>query len=506
MLEIRDNYCIDIPPIGIEINEDGHKGYDKQDEDKRQKVIEYFQTRIFNVPIDRKTTDKQLVKIINKVVDDIKDTLKNLVIDFNPEITEERLCEIVQDNSVDKEFLPVFLNGAGESPYTDFKYCHTDVAEFLGYNTNNLRRRFNPLVKKIKACNYIVKTRTELKDYVKNRCDIDVTAVFTETFGLNKNGGQNQKFYFLNRVGFYEMCIASSKPKATQMSGYFVTVYEAVMNYVCRSRVRNIDRLVKVKKSAPLVEERVDKRVKDKVSKFTVTKLDSDNKKKDTLIEEMRLKILELTDNAKHRDSIIGDMNGKMREREMNILKLEATVKKLTARKTKYMNRCRGVKTELETLEQKYENAMTRLKKYEEKALSGSKYNTKIEKYKKIIDDNKGTTTNLKEKLSECEEKLRCKIIKNNKLMRIIIKYRDENKKPASLPRENKTKLIVESLPVEKTKLKCTPNKESTYTAGILGRKTMTELKDICRTNGIGGYSGNKKSILIEFMLTKNLN
>ena len=38
----------------------------------------------------------------------------------------------------------------------------------------------------------------------------------------------------------------------------------------------------------------------------------------------------------------------------------------------------------------------------------------------------------------------------------------------------------------------------------ILNIFTVKELKDICRTNGIGGYSSMSKSVLIEWMMTKD--
>ena len=54
----------------------------------------------------------------------------------------------------------------------------------------------------------------------------------------------------------------------------------------------------------------------------------------------------------------------------------------------------------------------------------------------------------------------------------------------------------VEKGKVEKTKPK--------YTTASLNSKSMVELKDICRTNGIAGYSKYVKKDLIVFIL-KNL-
>jgi len=46
--------------------------------------------------------------------------------------------------------------------------------------------------------------------------------------------------------------------------------------------------------------------------------------------------------------------------------------------------------------------------------------------------------------------------------------------------------------------------KKPKYTKNSLSCFTVKELKDICRTNGIGGYSSMSKSVLIEWMMTKD--
>jgi hypothetical protein len=562
MIEIRDNSCIEVPPIGIEINEDAHQGYDKLDEEKRTKIIEYFGSRIFQVPVDRKVSDEELKEIVDKTSEDILTTLKELVIDYNPEITEERLCEIVEKNNIDKEFLAMFIRGSGKSPYEQFKFCNKDVAEYLGYSDNNIRRDFPKDMKKVNPSNYIVKTRAELKAefIVKNRCVKIDTSVLIEEYDLNTNGGQNQKFYFLNRVGFYQICMASTRPKARMVREYFVEVYEAVMNYVCRSRVRNIGRLMEVKKSIPFVEERIDKRVNDRVKTYTSFKNKSQMEDQAQLLEKMRGKIDELVSQKVQDDRIITDMDKKLKS--ITLSKYELLDQKKQDDRIITENNARLSESKLS--QYKAEEKLDELKKKNDecdlvvKELN-NKYNKIVPEYKLLLKDFQKNKVLLIYKTKKLQYQSDKNLEKDNQISKLM-KLLDDKSGPQKLIRKIKpvtivnpksatkklirkikpvvtqsitdlfvgtdttksqsavkklipkiksvviddvkesiTELVVD--PVEQKEVVVNV-KEVKYNKDDLNVKTMNELKDICRHSGVGGYSGKNKSILIDWMLT----
>ena len=118
-IECRDNLGIDIPPIGIEIDEDHHKSYDKLSEEKRQQVVEYFGAKLVRVPIKRGMTDGEMHKILKKTSDNVMAMMRDLVIDYSTKIDEERLYEILETHCVDREFISMFVNGTKTSPYDD---------------------------------------------------------------------------------------------------------------------------------------------------------------------------------------------------------------------------------------------------------------------------------------------------------------------------------------------------------------------------------------------------
>ena len=125
------------------------------------------------------------------------------------------------------------------------------------------------------------------------------------------------------------------------------------------------------------------------------------------------------------------------------------------------------------------------------------------------------------------------KIDENNNLKNIIKKYKEENDELKKLIEESDSDsdstsdsdndietLKVEAVPkVEALKVSVQPkvvavpkaealkvSVQPKYTTISLTAKSMVELKDICRSNGIGGYSKYVKKDLIVFILThKNM-
>jgi hypothetical protein len=475
---------MNIPPIAIEYNEGGHSGYNKLDENTRQSVIEYFGNRMVNIPITRQVTDQELGIILDKVAEDVISLLKELTIDYNPDITEDRLCEIIRKNSVDRDFISMFINGCGKSPYEKYKYCHTDVAEYLGYSTENLRRDFNKSFIKINNCNYVVKTLKEIKQDLSVRSTVHLNndnlsvRSTVQLFWNEYKARSDAKFYFINRVGFYQLCMASTKPKARVVREYFVEVYEAVMTYVCRSRKRNIDRLVKVKESIPIVEQRIKKRVDDSLNKFDSKKMAKELEEKNEYMKKMKKKIDELTDQKKQDDRIMSENNTFIKQIQLSQYEAEEKVEELKSKIVDQDEKVEKLKSKIDKLVPIY-NSSVRSNKQKQLLLSD-----KNKQLQKEVDKNSEKDLEICRLMKLLEEKSVKKLLRKPKP---IIK-------PLIID-EVKNDPIVEPVVEVKT---------VKYNKTVFSIKTVKELKDICRTSGVGGYSGMTKSVLIEWMMTKD--
>lgn len=60
LLELKNALDIDIPSIGVEIDEDGHEAYDSNKEKERKEVIEYFDNILYRIPISRNASLEEI--------------------------------------------------------------------------------------------------------------------------------------------------------------------------------------------------------------------------------------------------------------------------------------------------------------------------------------------------------------------------------------------------------------------------------------------------------------
>ena len=238
------------------------------------------------------------------------------------------------------------------------------------------------------------------------------------------------------------------------------------------------------------------------------------DQKKEEEIDVHIDRILELERSAKSREKTMNAMRKKMKELETefseeknnNLEKYEKSQKI----KTKYMNRYRTAKTVLDTTIKEKDHALQRLERYAKKRTdspSNEKYKKKVEKYKNIISDLEGKVVKYKKKESDM-------IKRNIQLVQLVKKLRDEIK--ALKTRSDEESSGEESSGEESSGEKSSGEESSgeksagenndkvsvsKYTQKGLSIKSVMELKDLCRSKGIWGYSGKRKSDLIVFML-----
>jgi hypothetical protein len=285
LLELKNNMNKDIPSIVFEIDEDNHKNYDKENEKYRKQVLQAFGNRIINVAVNRNATQKEIDKIITTAVKQIRDLCNDLIIEYSPEIQDDKFIEIVQEHNIEKSFIKLFFkSNENTDKNTIFKYTHQEVGEFLGFSDTKNYHKF--------TSETIIKNFTEGKDYIVSKF------CFPTDGEAKKRGGHNKKTYLLSRKTFNLICIRSVKPRAKQCAEYFAIVYDIALDYVQKLRAKNIKNEVEIKPKLEAVDKRVEELTTQRLDKYKVVKIEKE-------CNELKEKIRELENIIKENQKII---------------------------------------------------------------------------------------------------------------------------------------------------------------------------------------------------------
>jgi len=139
ILELKNNFNGDIPSIVVEIDEDEHVSYTPENEKLRQSVIEAYNNRMIHISVKRTSTQQDIEEIAVKYSKIIRDLAKELTTDYSFEFDEEDFIRVLQDNTVEPNFIKMFFNNKTGDP--KFRYYMSDVGDFLGYeSTRNYER------------------------------------------------------------------------------------------------------------------------------------------------------------------------------------------------------------------------------------------------------------------------------------------------------------------------------------------------------------------------------
>jgi very-short-patch-repair endonuclease len=139
ILELKNNFNGDIPSIVVEIDEDEHASYTPENEKLRQSVIEAYNNRMIHISVKRTSTQQDIEEISVKYSKIIRNLAKELTTDYSFEFDEEDFIRILQDNTVEPNFIKMFFDNKTGDP--KFRYYMSDVGDFLGYeSTRNYER------------------------------------------------------------------------------------------------------------------------------------------------------------------------------------------------------------------------------------------------------------------------------------------------------------------------------------------------------------------------------
>ena len=513
LVELKNNLNRDIPSIIIEIDEDGHNDRVPAMEQFRQNVIEYFNNRFIRIPVNRNASQEEINKIVIETERRIRDLSKELILEYTVDVDEDDFIKQLEDHNIDKDFIKKFLNG--DSGDKVFKYTHQEIGEFLGYTkgTNNYERLKHTIKGTVNNPSVFV----EGIDW-KVAPTLMLEQLSTKKSGTEGNGGHNKVTYLITRTTFNRICInAQNKPKAKQIAHYFAVVYEVAVAYAQRLRAKNINSNMNTTEKHQQVKERINELVTQKVKKTNVYKMTTE-------LEEMKNKLEEMTrERDDYKEQTISQ------QISLNDLRKKLdTLHQLDSEKThelEKLNKLYKKKDGISNLEKaiEYINIEIKRKKWKEytSGESGSdneesndvkivmtktvaKVETNVEKPKtaKVVTKVKADPKVVKPK----EVKVDPKVVVKSKEVKPVSKV----VKPKSVKAHPKVEPIVlkpkEVKAVKPKSVKADTKVEPIvpkYTLANLKKKTIPELKDICRSNKIGGYSNKNKDELITFMLAQ---
>ena len=277
-LFIIKTYNPNIPSICLEIDENNHNDRDPEYEKNREEVIKSLDYRLIRYSVKRHAhiNDDELNEHIKDIVEKIKIMVKDVTTDYSLSLSESDFMDRINRlGHIDRDFIRLFAK-KDDKKYGKYKYDHTEIAQFLDYENDDTsyNKRFIEVIKK------------ELKldtDYMidDGTPDIDVRGSTVEK--QIKKGVK--LIYRITRIGFYIICMVSSKPKAKTYRRQFGEVYELAIDYTqqLKNNIVNSKQLVDTSKKA--LERRIEKRA-DLINKRLSVKTNIEIERLNNIIRE----------------------------------------------------------------------------------------------------------------------------------------------------------------------------------------------------------------------------
>jgi hypothetical protein len=250
-LFIIKTYNPNIPSICLEIDENNHNDRDPEYEKNREEVIKSLDYRLIRYSVKRHAhiNDDELNEHIKDIVEKIKIMVKDVTTDYSLSLSESDFMDRINRlGHIDRDFIRLFAK-KDDKKYGKYKYDHTEIAQFLDYQTDDTsyNKGFMELIKKeLKLdTDYIIDDGTPEVDFRGSTIERQI-----------KKGVK--LIYRITRIGFYIICMVSSKPKAKTYRRQFGEVYELAIDYTqqLKNNIVNSKQLVDTSKKA--LEKRVE--------------------------------------------------------------------------------------------------------------------------------------------------------------------------------------------------------------------------------------------------------
>jgi len=296
LIVIHNKYLIDIPRIVIEIDEDGHVDYDETKDSGRTKLIEQY-AKILRIPIMRKDVLKNVKKntseedkwriktqniqtIVVPLVEAIKQEIKDILVTYCEDITEENLLKRISGQLIDMNLIKLFC----KRNIDQFTLSIEEVGTFLEYSETSNYRHMRELMDNVLVYGrHFIEVSKE--DYSKRFPKDLIVGGPTGWFKNLGGSGKNKKFICISRSGFNILAINSSTPKARLIKNMFCDVYEASMQLiVLRMKSISGDRLKMMNNTSEILK------IRDKNSNNDLLKKDQEIFQLQTQVKTLTIK------------------------------------------------------------------------------------------------------------------------------------------------------------------------------------------------------------------------
>ena len=410
ILELKNNFNGDIPSIVVEIDEDGHASYTPENEKLRQSVIEAYNNRMIHISVKRASTQQDIEEIAVKYSKIIRDLAKELTTDYSFEFDEEDFIRILQDNTVEPNFIKMFFDNKTGDP--KFRYYMSDVGDFLGYsnakNYEQLRKFLTSSPHFEENVDWKVQKVTSMYKYTQtswctkkqNSQDPNKNAHNGKEPGIKGNGGDNKKLIIMTRACFNKLCFLSRKPKSVQLAILIANHSNIALDYAQRLRVNAITNIGKLKENKEDAKKRMDFLVEQRVDKTKITQISKENKELQEKIDSLLEKIVELETTVEDRDKSLQIVRKNIANATYEISVLEEEKRKMQKRMSAVAEELRimketGISSELyEKKGAELEEVIVSFREYK------IKYNTVVKKYNSIVLKNKDKNEKKQEQIS----------------------------------------------------------------------------------------------------------
>ena len=277
-----------IPNVCLEIDEDGHNDREKNNEIARENFIKSFGYKIIRVPVKRHESKEEVDKLIIKTTKDIELMIEDLITEYSLQNISETdfINKVNNDMTIDREFARMFVR-KNDDNFEHFKYKHSEIATFLGYETTDNCKHFLTMMKK--------ELRQE-KDYIITIYNQDAQGSAGTRRPLKvlledvKKSGQ-KPIYYVSRIGFYILCMMANKPNAKIYRRQFGELYEFSINYVNSLKKKVITNIQPSNISENAVKDRLDYKVENTIKNKSVAKYEVENIKLKNENEQLKKQI-----------------------------------------------------------------------------------------------------------------------------------------------------------------------------------------------------------------------
>ena len=383
ILELKNNFNGDIPSIVVEIDEDEHASYTPENEKLRQSVIEAYNNRMIKISVKRASTQQDIEDIAIKYSKIIRDLAKELTTDYSFEFDEDDFTRILQDNTIEPNFIKMFFDNKTGDP--KFRYYMSDVGDFLGYSNKDNYEKLRTFLngshfeenvdwKLQKVTSMYKYTQTSWCTKKQNSQDPNKNAHNGKEPGIKGNGGDNKKLIIMTRACFNKLCFLSRKPKSVQLAMLIANHSNIALDYAQRVRVNAITNIGKPKENKEDAKKRMNVLVEQRVVNTKLTQISKENKELQEKIDSLLEKIVELETTVEDRDKSLQIVRKNIANATYEISVLEEEKKKLEKRIISISEELRIMK-ESSISDELYQKKDTELKEYK------LKYNVLVKKY-----------------------------------------------------------------------------------------------------------------------------